>query len=314
MLYNQPMLLKMVIKIQKNNTSATVITDVIHEFTNIVEKTQSSLKDWKDLEIQRNSAINKIEQTMTNAKNRVKINVRGSLFSASKKTLIAIPNTYFYGLITNSDKFKPRDDGTYFIERNPVVFDRVLDYLRTGKLEIRDLTLLSTNILKDDFDYYCIPLPNELKPLSWDVNRRTVYHTYTNNNLTVTSSTSSGAIGNKAVDRYTVKVESDKNLMIGFTTGAKYDVNSGNLVKNGWFIYAFNRKLYDNVVSWIGYSTPIKVGDYITVIREGTTIRFQKNKIDLEVCTAFKEIPNRPLFPVIKLYGSGGSVTLVNDY
>ena len=62
------------------------------------------------------------------------------------------------------------------------------------------------------------------------------------------------------------------------------------------------------------YSTPIKVGDYITVIREGTTIRFQKNKIDLGVCTVFKEIPNQPLFPVIRFYELSSSVTLENDY
>ena len=134
----------------------------MNEFKNILEETQSSLTELKDLEIKRNSVITKIEQTITKCQDRVRINIRGTLFSASKETLMSIPDTYFYGLITNSDRFKPLDDDTYFIERNPLVFDRVFDYLRTGKIETRDLTSLSISILKGDFDYYCIPLPKEL--------------------------------------------------------------------------------------------------------------------------------------------------------
>ena len=96
--------------------------------------------------------------------------------------------------------------------------------------------------------------------------------------------------------------------MIGFTTGAKYDVNS-------WFINTYSGKLYGIGTSGgRTYSSKINVGDYVTVIREGTTIRFEKNKIDLGVCTIFKEIPNQPLFPAIDFNEGGDSVTLVNDY
>ena len=289
----------------KANTTTTA-ADMTDEFKNIFKETQSSLKELKDLETKRNSVIKKIEQTIATAQNRVKINVRGSLFSTSKKTLMAVPNTYFCGLIDNSDKFKPLDDGTYFIERSPVVFDKVLDYLRTRKLDSRNLTPLSIDLLKDDFDYYCIPLPNELNLLCWVVNNKVNFCTFTNNNLTLTQTPSNEVgtvIGNIAVDKYTVKLESGF-LIIGFTQGRSCE---------GWFLHTTIDTI--NLDANHAYFHSFNIGDYITVIREGTTIRFEKNKTSLPECPVLKGIPDQPLFPAIQFYRGGrSSVTLINDY
>ena len=70
-----------------------------------------------------------------------------------------------FELIENSNKFIRLNDGTYFIDRDPLVFDRIFNYLKSGYVEIRDMTLLETDMLKDDLDYYCIPLPEELQPI-----------------------------------------------------------------------------------------------------------------------------------------------------
>ena len=96
----------------------------------VVNKIEIWLEELEELENKRVADINKIESIVDMFLNRVKIDVGGKLFEVSKKTLMSIPNTYFYQLIANSDKFKPNDDGTYFIERNPLVFDRILDYLQ----------------------------------------------------------------------------------------------------------------------------------------------------------------------------------------
>ena len=96
----------------------------------VVNKIEIWLAELEELENKRVADINKIESIVDMFLNRVKIDVGGKLFEVSKKTLMSIPNTYFYQLIANSDKFKPNDDGTYFIERNPLVFDRILDYLQ----------------------------------------------------------------------------------------------------------------------------------------------------------------------------------------
>jgi len=199
---------------------------------------------------------------------------------------MSIENTYFYALVANSDKFKPLDDGTFFIERNPLVFDRILDYLRTGILETLELSPYEMKMLKDDLDYYSIPLPKEPEDHSiyWDVTKKPLKCTFTANDTTATKSANQGTgwdcgiIGNRAVDRYTVRIDNrgKGNIMIGFSSGATWNSNGPNYPTNGWFLYAYDGTLYGSTSSStvpLTDSAKINNGDIITVIREGTSIR-----------------------------------------
>ena len=294
-----------------------------------------------------NMLVNKIETTVGAVQNPIKLNVMGKVFCVSKETLMSMENTYFYGLVANMDKFKPLDDGTYFIERDPLVFGRILNYLRTGKMDTRDLSPYAVEMLKDDFDYYCIPLPVELKvsiplpvelkvsALRWDFSLKPINCSFSNDNLTAAKisggnmSWNCNIIGNTAVNRYTVRIDNRGageidnrgagEIMIGFTTGTTWKHASNTT--NGWFINVRTGSLYGIGVSGSvystagsGYSTAINQGDYITVIRQGTTIRFEKNKIDLGICQPFTGIPDQTLFPAIDMLGMDALVMLINDY
>lgn len=196
--------------------------------------------------------------------------------------------------------------------------------MRTGNLEIRELTPLAMDMLKDDFDFYCISFPLQLDLLvHWDEAKKPKRCTLINDNLTVTKTAGAagwdcGVIANTAVDRYTLRVDnkgaSGSNCMIGFTAGTTWNINGQNFDCNGWFMHIFDGTLYAAGVANAPYSTAINTGDYITVIREGTTIRYEKNKVSLGVCTAFTGIPDQPLFPTVNIYANGCSITLVNDY
>lgn len=231
---------------------------------------------------------------------------------------MSIENTYFYALVVNSDKFKALDDGTFFVERNSLVFDRILDYLRTGKLETLELSQYEMKMLMDDLDYYCIPLPIELQdPLVWDVIKKPDNCTFTSDRTAKKSANGGawncGIIGNKAVDRYTVKIDSraSGNIMIGFSAGVTWNPNGSNYASNGWFIYAYNGKLYGGNLSDAAYSSEINNGDHITVIREGASIRFEKNNINLGT-SSFTNVPNHPLFPAVDLFDENIVISLVN--
>ena len=56
----------------------------------------------------------------------------------------------------NLERIKPRDDGSYFIDRDPLVFDRIIEYLRSWKLDKRHLTPREISILNNDLDFYQI--------------------------------------------------------------------------------------------------------------------------------------------------------------
>lgn len=235
--------------------------------------------------------------------------------------MLSIENTYFYALVVNSDKFKALDDGTFFIERNSLVFDRILDYLRTGKLETLELSRYEMKMLMDDLDYYCIPLPIELQKLPdsliWDVIKKSHNCTFSATDRTATKSGGGaawncGIIGNKTVDRYTVKIDNRAlgNIMIGFSAGVAWN-RIGSNANGGWFIYAQNGSLYGGNLSNAAYSAAINNGDQITVIREGNQIRFEKNNMNLGICP-FTNVPNHPLFPAVDLSDVNTVITLVN--
>jgi len=57
------------------------------------------------------------------------INIGGQIFHTNEKTLTSIPNTYFTTLLS-----QPPQNGIYFIDRNPSIFEDILDYLRDGEI------------------------------------------------------------------------------------------------------------------------------------------------------------------------------------
>jgi len=295
-----------------------------------IDSRMIELTTWEQVH---NSVKEKINTNFVNSNDIIKLDIGGKLFNTSKQTLMSIENTYFYGLLANSEKFKTNEEGVFFVDRNPLVFDRILDLFRTGKLELRELTPLMLDMLKDDLDYYCIPLPEELQLvpipsislLMWDENRKPTYCIYSNSNLTVTKTGpgfwNCGVIGSVAVDTFTVRIDMEKTIgygggvMIGFTTRDIWNMNDNNSDNNGWFI-----AIYDGNIFGIGlggktapYSSKIIHGDYITVIREGNSIRFKKNKIDLGICPSFTDIPNQPLFPAVEMAAKNASVTIINN-
>ena len=81
--------------------------------------------------------------------------------------------------------------------------------------------------------------------LMWNENRKSIFCIYSNSNLTVTKTYSSGisnccVIGNVAVDKFTVRIDLQYGgLTIGFTTRDHWDPNRDNTnnYMDGFFLY-----------------------------------------------------------------------------
>ena len=63
----------------------------------------------------------------------IKLNVGGSVFMTTRSTLDHIPNTRLYHLQESDHNYNPVT-GEWFFDRNPIVFNYILDFYRTEEL------------------------------------------------------------------------------------------------------------------------------------------------------------------------------------
>ncbi|KAH9257894.1 hypothetical protein BASA81_003913 [Batrachochytrium salamandrivorans] len=91
------------------------------------------------------------------ASNPVKLNVGGSYFSTSVENLTREPNTFFAAMFSGrwDVKLNPKDDAV-FLDRSPLVFEFIIDYLRTGEIDLGDLSPKQLNALNKEADFYQI--------------------------------------------------------------------------------------------------------------------------------------------------------------
>jgi hypothetical protein len=99
------------------------------------------------------------------AKCRIKIDVGGQLFTASKETFwksdtfLKLEDSFFFAMLS-SGRWEPDEDGTYFINHSPTYFHYMIDYLRTGSpVSTSKLSKVKLQCVKTEFDFYQIDFP-----------------------------------------------------------------------------------------------------------------------------------------------------------
>lgn len=152
------------------------------ELAAVSAKVEQRLKELEAKEARWQEAQKAVVARGTNAQDKIKLNVGGALFETSRSSLLRFQGTYFSALL-GQGTWQPdatgRDSpllvlyfpahligrflaGSYFIDRDPTHFDRILDYMRTGKLAINGLSVADKKRLLDHLDYLQIPSPENL--------------------------------------------------------------------------------------------------------------------------------------------------------
>ena len=98
----------------------------------------------------------------------INLNVGGTKFSTSRQTLTQISDTFFTGLLSGRIMTFRDDTGAIFIDRDPVLFRVILNYLRNRSLSLDEIKLKE---LKHEAEFYGLaPLVRKLA-LCEDVDR-----------------------------------------------------------------------------------------------------------------------------------------------
>lgn len=104
------------------------------------------------------------------------LNLRGTRFQVRKEILLRFPNTYF-SVLFGGNNWRPENDGSYFIDRDPLGFGVMISYLSDYKFDVEGLSERELRAVKEHFDYFLIPYPGDenasySEPL-WEFDRHT---------------------------------------------------------------------------------------------------------------------------------------------
>eukprot|EP01125_Pyxidicula_operculata_P007628 TRINITY_DN2589_c0_g1_i1.p1 TRINITY_DN2589_c0_g1~~TRINITY_DN2589_c0_g1_i1.p1 ORF type:complete len:317 (-),score=58.78 TRINITY_DN2589_c0_g1_i1:123-1073(-) len=135
----------------KINATLKGIAEINELIEERVKELEEKEKNWRKI-------TEKLKIGAEEAKSKIKFDIGGKIFATRKETLLNLEGSYFHAMVS-SDIWKPDSDGCYFIDRNPEFFQHVLDYLRTGQLDLVGLDKRQIDRLKSDFEYYQLTFP-----------------------------------------------------------------------------------------------------------------------------------------------------------
>jgi WD40 repeat protein len=106
------------------------------------------------------------KNTTTRISDKIKLNIGGTVFVTSLKTLTADEQNFFSGMFEEGFIHEPDQDGEYFIDRNPDQFGLILDHLRGYDISerVKILNKAQLQVLELDVDYYNITTLFQLFP------------------------------------------------------------------------------------------------------------------------------------------------------
>jgi hypothetical protein len=182
-------------------------------------KERALQKERDDFEL----STQRISTTVTSA--RIKLDVGGRIFSVTLDMMLKYPDSFFARLFSGRWEDKKTEDGAYFINRSPRMFDLVLEFLRDGALDV----LLSEDdhrALCREGDFYQLKeLVDVLKPPdhNWTLTE-TPNGELSNGGLTLTCkknvwASSRGTIGwTQGVHEWVVRIDGESlNVWVGMS-------------------------------------------------------------------------------------------------
>ncbi|ETV96970.1 hypothetical protein H310_09821 [Aphanomyces invadans] len=158
---------------QEANQLAEAIRNTLNYLLVQVEDLKQLVAEWNELQ-------DNIKQTAVHAPDLIMLNVGGTTFETSKDTLLRVEGSYFHALL-ESGAWQPDSAAhAYFLDMNPTLFRRVVNFLHTGTmLPLGGLSNVERNELQAMMEYLKLP--------KWDAPTQQVRWSSTNKHVTVSN-------------------------------------------------------------------------------------------------------------------------------
>jgi hypothetical protein len=127
------------------------ITIIKTKLDDIETKFQEQMKEFEEREEVWSKLEQKVTQIIEGRKNKITINVGGTIFKTSKQTLLSIKDNFFTKALT-AENFDQNKE--LYIERSPKFFNIILNYLRGQEVKLKYLGKYQIELLHDEVKYY----------------------------------------------------------------------------------------------------------------------------------------------------------------
>jgi hypothetical protein len=126
---------------------------------NVEKDLQNQIKELTEKEEILNKVDEKANELMKNEKQLITFNICGKKFMTRQSTLLKTRDTLFYKMIL-SDWFNPNEE--IFFDADPKSFEIILDYLRTKKINLKNLNNFDYKKLRKEVVYFEIGELNDM--------------------------------------------------------------------------------------------------------------------------------------------------------
>ena len=126
-----------------------------------------------------------VEENLAQFKRRVKLNVGGSKFETTLTTLTRYPDSMLGSMFSGRHEVPPDEEDYIFIDRDGTHFRTILNFLRTGVLDVTSSTKDATE-LKREMEYYQLGIDQTYVTIEPDLTRKEIQAELRSNKLNFT--------------------------------------------------------------------------------------------------------------------------------
>jgi len=121
-----------------------------------------SEKKEKRASMTHDQAVNEIAQLEKNDE-RLKLNIGGKKYETYRSTFAKYPDTLLATMFSSRNRslLKPDDKGEYFFDRNPKIFEIILEFYRTGRLMFNPARGITKEAILEEFDFFQINITED---------------------------------------------------------------------------------------------------------------------------------------------------------
>ncbi len=127
------------------------LTTLKSKLENIEGQLEGQMKELNEREQNWSNLDKEVEAVLAMQNNIIKFNVGGKKFASSTDTLLKIPDTLFYKIITS--KIMDLTEEIFF-DRSPTFFGVLLDFLRNNKITYKRFSKEDLKTLAIEAEYY----------------------------------------------------------------------------------------------------------------------------------------------------------------